>query len=323
VVQFMGEGPLETEEAVTQRASRPASRRWLYLAIVSTIVASLFLGYSLMIMFRGVNPDKRNPVALSEAAMGDQLVLAIGRTPGGQAEWANYVVLMRYMQDRIGRPIKVRYIADRESASGIFENGEAVGGFLCTRSYLLLEQKGVVRAIAVPVTSGACTETAMIFVRSDSAFKTFEDLKGGSVAISSKTSVSGAAYLYWLADQKGITVDSFFGTIDVSPTQEDGLRKLSEGSVDAAVGCSTEARLYPPGTFRAVATSPEYALPPFVISTSMDQETADALLEALMSFDAHASLPADSVLNGFEPVTSADYAFSRELLKYIPAGDSE
>jgi len=319
----MSDRPTETEAVPSKRATTPASRRWLLLAIASTVIATVFLGYALFAMFQGVNPDKRSPVALSEAAMGDQLVLAIGRTPGGQAEWANYVVLMRYMQDRIGRPIKVRYIADRESASGIFENGEAVGGFLCTRSYLLLEKKGVVRAIAVPVTSGACTETAMVFVRADSAFHTFEDLKGGSVAISSKTSVSGAAYLYWLADQKGLTVDTFFSTIDVSPTQEDGLRKLSEGSVDAAVGCSTEARLYPPGTFRAVATSPEYALPPFVVSTSMDQETVDALLEALMSFDAHASLPADSVLDGFEPVTSADYDFSRQLLKYIPAGDSE
>ncbi len=319
----MTEDSQQTPEIPERRPSAPASRRWLRLAIASTVIAAVFLGYSLVAVFRGVGSDGRVPVALSEEVLGDQLVLAIGRTPGGQAEWTNYVVLMRYMQDRIGRPIKVRYIADRESASGIFENGEAVGGFLCTRSYLLLEQKGIVRAIAVPITSGATTETAMVFVRADSAFRDFEDLKGHSVAISSKTSVSGAAYLYWLAEQKGVTVDTFFAMIDVSPTQEEGLRKLAEGSVDAAVGCSTEARLYPPGTFRAVATSPEYALPPFVVSTSMDQKTADALLEALLSFDAQASLPADSVLGGFKPVSSEEYSFSRDLLKYIPAGGAE
>jgi ABC-type phosphate/phosphonate transport system substrate-binding protein len=224
---------------------------------------------------------------------------------------------MRYVQERIGRPIRIRYIADREATSRIFENGEADAGFLCSRSFLLLQDKGLVKAIAVPVTSGASTETAMIFVKSESPFQTFEDLEGGSIAISSRTSVSGAAYLYWLAERKRIEVDEYFEAIDVSPTQEDGLRRLSNGVVDAAVGCSTEARVYPPGTFRAVAVSPEYALPPFVVSSAMDALTANALLEALLSFDAEAELPADSVLDGFVAVEPGDYYFTHELLKYV------
>jgi len=208
-------------------------------------------------MYFGARSETVDPVA--STATGEPLTFAIGRTPGGQAEWANYVVLMRYVQERIGRPIRIRYIADREATSRIFENGEADAGFLCSRSFLLLQDKGLVKAIAVPVTSGASTETAMIFVKSESPFQTFEDLEGGSIAISSRTSVSGAAYLYWLAE-----------------------------------------------------------LPPFVVSSAMDALTANALLEALLSFDAEAELPADSVLDGFVAVEPGDYYFTHELLKYVP-----
>jgi ABC-type phosphate/phosphonate transport system substrate-binding protein len=297
-----------------------ASRKWLYLAVLSTVVAVVALGYSLTLMYHGVRVEIAEPIT---STTGEPLTLVIGRTPGGQAEWSNYMVLMSYIQERIDRPIKIRYISDREAASGVFDNGEADGGFLCTRSYLLLEEKGVVKPLAAPITSGASTETAMIFVRSDSPFQTFADLEGRSVAISSRTSVSGAAYLYWLADQKQLNVEEYFGIVDVSPTQEDGLRKLANGSVDAAVGCSTEARAFPAYTFRAVETSPEYAMPPFVISSSMNPLTANAILEALLSFDARANLPSDSVLNGFTPVTSRDYFFSHELLKFVPKGEAE
>ena len=313
---------VETELTESQPATR-ASRRWLLVAVLTTVFAVLFLGYSLSAVLRGVSPSARAAVSSTPSTDAEPLVMAIGRTPGGQAEWSNYVVLMRRIQERIGRPIKIRYIADREAAAEVFENGEADCGFLCTRSYVILADKGLVRAVAVPITSGATTETAMIFVRSDSSIRTFEELREHSIAISSKTSVSGAAYLYWLADQKGMSVESFFGAIEVSPTQEEGLRKLADGSVDAAVGCSTEARAYPAGTFRAVATSPQYALPPFVVSTNMDPELAAQIRDAILSFDARSSLPSDSVLSGFLPVSDADYAFSRELLRFVPDGGSK
>ncbi len=316
-------GGATIEPSEGTRRTRRASRTWLLIAVASTAVAAVFLGYSLFQVYSGLEPGASSSASVAEAPDAEPLVLAIGRTPGGQAEWSNYVVLLRFMQDRLGRPIRVRYIADREAVSSIFEDGEVDGGFLCTRSYLVLEQEGLVRAIAVPVTNGASTENAMIFVRADSGLTSFEDLKGRSIAISSKTSVSGAAYLYWLAEQKGVSVQEYFDVIDVSPTQEEGLRKLAKGTVDAAVGCSTEARSFPAGTFRAVATSPEYAMPPFVVSTSLDQATADAMLEALLDFDARSELPSDSVLGGFQRVSDSDYHFSRVLLEYVPVGSAQ
>ncbi len=320
-VTRMGEEPQSVPgEQTSNTGPTLASRKWLLLAAVSTVVAVVTLGYSLTIMYHGVRTEIAEPVT---STTGEPLVLVIGRTPGGQAEWSNYMVLMSYIQERIDRPIKIRYISDREAASGVFDDGGADGGFLCTRSYLLLEEQGLVKPIAAPVTSGASTETAMIFVRGDSPFRTFADLEGRSVAISSRTSVSGAAYLYWLADKKNLRVEEYFGVVDVSPTQEDGLRKLANGSVDAAVGCSTEARAYPAHTFRALETSPDYAMPPFVVSTSMPPLTVNAILEALLSFDARSSLPSDSVLGGFIPVTSRDYSFSHELLKFVPEGETE
>ncbi|MHB1342198.1 MAG: phosphate/phosphite/phosphonate ABC transporter substrate-binding protein [Coriobacteriia bacterium] len=293
------------------------SRRILALAIVSTVIAVLFLGHTLSVMFRDVSPGT-TPVTSSPASSGDELVIAVGRTPGGQSEWSSYVVLMKHVQDRLGRPVRLHYVADREEADEVFERGEADAGFVCTRSYLLLRSAGIVRELVVPITSGASTETAMVLVRADSTARTLDDLKGHSVGVSSRTSVSGASYLFWLADAMGFEVRDFFGAIIVSSTQEESLRKLERGEVDSAVGCSTEVKEYPDHTFRSVSVSPEYALPPFVVASSLDTATVDALRQALLDFDASARLPESSVLGGFMPVAADAYAFSAELLEFIP-----
>ncbi|MGB4593772.1 MAG: PhnD/SsuA/transferrin family substrate-binding protein [Coriobacteriia bacterium] len=289
----------------------------LAIAVVSSIVALLFLGYTLAMMFRDI-PVEPVPVSMPSDATGDTLVIAVGRTPGGQSEWANYVTLMKYLQDTVGRPIRMRYVADREEADEVFKSGEADAGFVCTRSYLLLREAGIVHELVAPITSGASTETAMVLVQADSEARTLEDLRGRSVAVSSRTSVSGASYLYWLADSQGFKVDEFFGGIVVSPTQEESLKKLERGEVDSAVGCSTEVKGYPAGTFRAVSVSPQYALPPFVVSNDLDEATVAKLRNALLGFDAEAMLPKGSGLNGFTQVSEEAYAFSFTLLEYIP-----
>jgi len=311
-----GEPPVGTsEQSVTS-----ASRVWFIVAVISTVFVSLFIVYFLAAMLRGNTPVGPVPVAGTPTATAEPFIIAVGRTPGGQDEWESYIVLVHHLQDRLGRPVQLRYLSDREEADEIFRSGGVDAGFICTRSYLVLAEEGIAREIAVPVTSGASTETAMLLVRSDSDYLTFDDLAGRVVAISSRTSVSGAAYLYWLAIQENTTVDDHFGPLDIAATQEECLRRLAKGTVDAAVGCSTEVKAYPAGTFRAVAVSPAYALPPFVVRTSLDDRTVELLREALLDFDARASLPADSDLDGFVPTTEDDYAFTIELLDYVPPG---
>ncbi len=302
------------------RGAAPASRKWLIIAVVSTLFVGTFFARFLFVTLRDTTSELGTMTAATPTATVEPLIIAVGRTPGGQAEWESYVVLMRHLQDRLGRPVQLRYLSDREEAVESFKRGEADAGFVCTRSYLVLATEGIARALAVPVTSGASTETAMLLVRADSEYYSYEDLANRTVAISSRTSVSGAAYLYWLAHERNDTVDDHFGPLDISATQEECLRRLAKGTVDAAVGCSTEVKAYPPGTFRAVAVSPEYALPPFVVRTSLDEETVAALREALLDFDAEASLPENSELDGFVPTTENDYVFTFKLLDYVPPG---
>lgn len=314
----MTEGPVTIEEAPQPKGPQGTrgSRRLLGLALISTVIAVLFLGHTLSVMLMGASPDV-SPLA-SPTASDDDLIIAVARTPGGQSEWSSYVVLMKYVQEQLGRPVRLHYIVDREEADEVFKRGEADAGFVCTRSYLMLRDAGIVRELVVPITSGASTETAMVVVRADSPAKTLEDLKGRSIGVSFRTSVSGASYLYWLADSMGFEVREFFGSIMVSPTQEGSLRKLAKGEIDSAVGCSTEVNTYPAGTFRSVSVSPEYALPPFVVASDLDAATADALRQALLAFDAAEMLPASSALDGFMPVDEGAYAFSAALLEFIP-----
>lgn len=316
-LQNSTEGSTDHEAA---RAATLASRTWLIIALVSTIVVGAFFARFLFVTLRDNTSELATMTAATPTATIEPLIIAVGRTPGGQAEWESYVVLMRHLQDRLGRPVQLRYLSDREEAADIFRRGEADAGFVCTRSYLVMATEGIARELVVPVTSGASTETAMLLVRADSDYHTFEDLAGRTVAISSRTSVSGAAYLYWLAHSRNDTVDDHFGPLDISATQEECLRRLSKGTVEAAVGCSTEVNAYPVGTFRAVAVSPEYALPPFVVRTSLDEETVAVLRQALLDFDAEANLPENSELDGFVPTTENDYVFTFELLDYVPPG---
>ncbi|MDI6901353.1 MAG: PhnD/SsuA/transferrin family substrate-binding protein [Anaerosomatales bacterium] len=295
------------------------ANRWLTVAVLSTVAAGVFSAHLLIALLHEVSTE---PLEESEAGREGEgeVRLAMGRTPGGQAEWANYVVLTEWLSERIDRPVQLRYLTDREAAVEAFESGQVDAGFVCTRSYLTLQAEGIVRPVAVPVTSGATTETAMLLVRGDSEIASAEGLEGRTAAISSKTSVTGAGYLYWLAERQGWDVESRFAELIVCGTQEEALDLLADGAVDCTVGCMTEVADYPAGTFRALAESPPYVLPPFVVTTSLDPALADAITEALLAFDAGAMLPPGSVLGGFEPVSAQDYAFARDLMAHVPEG---
>ena len=104
--------------------------------------------------------------------------------------------------------------------------------FVCSPPLIWLQ--GAVEAIAAPVLAdprfnGQALYSSEVVVRSDSPYRSFEDLRGSRWAVNEPSSWSG----YWVVLEK-VRDWSFFGDVVVSGFHHRSLQLVAGGEVDAA-----------------------------------------------------------------------------------------
>ncbi|MDH4140237.1 MAG: phosphate/phosphite/phosphonate ABC transporter substrate-binding protein [Coriobacteriia bacterium] len=308
--------PSDSQSRDVETQSGPehsASNRWLLAAIVATLVCVALI----LVMFLGL---QRSPFTetLSEGVTGtpteaERLVFAVARTPGGPSEWSNWARVIKYVSEELGRPVSIRYVAKEEAATDvILEEGIDVA-FVCAHHYLHLRDEGAFQGLCVPVIDGMSTCCYELIVHNDDSARSLEDLAGSAVAVSDKSSLGGLSYLSHLCRERGLEPTEFFGELLIGETQESNLRDLSSGNVRATVVNTAQIADWDLSQFKEIEQSPPVGCPPVIISTDIDSELRERLVEVFLAFDAAASLPDDSHVDGFVAFDADDYAFAEEI----------
>lgn len=301
--------------AVTPRHRARTSDRLLFFALTVTIGVVLAGSGAMWTLFTSP-PAKAvtTPQAATDSA--DRLVIAVARTAGGPAEWMTYAKAIAQMGTDTGLDIRVRYVPDRRGVVRLFSAHQVDAAFICTYCYLELQGLGLVDAAARPMIDGSPRDAAVLVVSAKSPFRSLLDLGGQKVAVSDGTSLAGHAFLYWLADENGLTAEEFFSAIVRNTSQERNLVELAAGRVDATVVNRTQLARWPATTFRIIGSSPEYGTPPFVVRHDLDPSIRDKLRQALLRAMNAPRATEGSSLSGFVPASPEDYEFPRQLLPY-------
>lgn len=304
------------KDAVHEPHGRAAGRILAFAAMSSLaiIVLASFLIYSAFFSNAGYSPQPTEP--RTSTAADRSMTIAIARTAGGPLEWRTYARAVKRMSDATGRPMRVRYVESRSEIVRLMKSGEVDAGFLCTYCYLELAGSEGISLVAAPRIAGETMDAAVLVVRASSRYRSLKDLDGRRVGVAGPTSLAGYKYLYWLANREHIDTARAL-TIVPGDTQDQNLRVLLAGKVDAVVVNRSQLAIWAQRDLKIISQSPEYGMPPFVAGSTVDTATRDTMRQALLSLRPSAE-QTRAVIEGFSEVTAEDYGFARQLLQVSP-----
>lgn len=242
----------------------------------------------------------------------DRLVVGIGRTPGSPAEWIAYATAFARVGRDLEVPVALHYAGSQDAILDAVLGGEVDIALVPTHAYLELSESGAVVLVAAPVVSSAGDDTAVMVVDAASPYRSLEDLEGARLLVA-PGSLAGNAFARWLLDERDLPQDDFFEVVTEAGSQDEDLRKVSAGEADATAVRRTALDSWPPGTFRIIAESPTFGLPPVVAQRSLDPSVVNAVRDSLLTIGESGVLPDRSSLSGFRRVEDAEYEFSRRL----------
>ncbi|MFU8891203.1 MAG: phosphate/phosphite/phosphonate ABC transporter substrate-binding protein [Anaerosomatales bacterium] len=300
-------------KAVTQRLFPQRSSRWLAYALVTSFL--IVLGGSLLMWGLFAAQPVETGIADNEGQQ--SITVLIDRTPGGPSQWTPYIAVLKQMQDQMRVPVRAKYVAGRAEVTDAMADPRIDAAFVSIYQYLALEDDTEWELLATPIVAGRPLETAVIAVRADSPYRSFEDLEGTDIALAPGASIRGFAYARWLAVRSGSTLDGYFGAVHTGGENVENLERLAGGDVDAACVGRSHLLSWPSGTFRVVSESPEMGLPPILMRTRLPEYFRDNLRAGLRGLGPGAGLPADGPVEGFYFPTAGDYDFARTLFEYV------
>jgi len=238
--------------------------------------------------------------------------------------------VVRYLADRL--QIAARFIADVawQEREQMLDEGRVDVGWICGAPYVrkVGEQQASIELLAAPVYAAPRYRNRPIYfsdvvVRSESAYRTFDDLRGARWAYNAYGSHSGYHAVRYHLSRLGLTGD-FFGQVVESGAHQRSVEMILSGEVDASAIDSTVLELM-------IARQPELSRrlrvvevvgpssqPPWVIGRHVPEDLRRAVREALthMHADAQGSaLLARHHLARFAPVADSDYDDVRGMLK--------
>jgi phosphonate transport system substrate-binding protein len=171
---------------------------------------------------------------------------------------------------------------------------------------------------------------SVLIVKSDSPYKSIEDVKGKKLAFADPNSTSGHQAPRYFLTEAGYNPDKYFGSTAFSGSHENSVIALLNGTFDvAATWWRSEERSNPQrmedkgmiekGQWRVIWTSPKLPSSPWAVPTWLPEDMQKDLGDALFYMkdkDANAwqSLT-DGQASGYKRVTHKDYEAIVRMIK--------
>jgi phosphonate transport system substrate-binding protein len=198
-----------------------------------------------------------------------------------------------YLADRLGINAIIAHDRTWEQREHELDHGQIEVGWICGLPYVWKadQPNPALELLAAPVMSAERYGDRPVYfsdvmVRTDSPFRAFSDLDGARWAYNEPRSHSGygvvKAHLFDLGE-----LDGYFGSVHMAGSHEIALEMIISGSVDGAAIDTTvfETALRDDPVLgrelRVIETLGPSPMPPWVISTKVEQELRDRLRHEL------------------------------------------
>lgn len=206
-----------------------------------------------------------------------------------------------YMQKKLGVPVQVRrgsdYAAVVEALRARQVEFARMGPAAYARAVQLMGD-GIVPLAKDMDLDGAVGYHSVVAVRSDSGFRTIDDLKGRSLAFADPNSASGFQAPSYFLNKEGRNPAQHFGRTGFAGNHETGILAVLSGQFDASatwwnnaarsnITRMEEKKMIPAGALRVIWTSPLIPNSPWV-ARSLPADLLKAYTDALLSIPSDA-----------------------------------
>lgn len=189
-----------------------------------------------------------------------------------------YQALLDYIAARMDQPIELVQRKTYGEINELFLKNELDLAFICTGPYATSKEFYGFEAIATPQVRGLPTYQSYLIVKSDSPYKSFEDLRNKAFAFTDPDSNTGALTpRFWLAEI-GENPSSFFRETIYTYSHDNSIKAVARGLVDAAAVDGHKWEYYqmvnPSLTeaTRIIKKSEPFGSPPLVTAAGMTRE---------------------------------------------------
>ncbi len=240
---------------------------------------------------------------------------------------AKYGPLVRYLADRLGRPVELVHEATYPDLTEAFRTNQLDAAFAGSFAYVVAHVEAGVEALARPDYGGVSHYRGVIYVRADSPFHSIEDLKGARVVHAGHATTAGQVFPLYLLRIRGLPApELFFASFVDAGSHEAAIRAVLEGRADAAAAkdlvFEEMAREVPEirRLLRALAVSPPVPSNAFVagplLSPALREHIRTILLEMDRSPQGRRALAALGATR-FVSTTDQDYRNLREMISVV------
>jgi len=173
---------------------------------------------------------------------------------------------------------------------------------------------------------------SVLYVRSDAAYKSVQDLKGKNLCLVDPNSTSGNNVPRYAMHKMGIDPETFFGKIVYAGSHENAVIGVQQGTCDAAFNWwndekeSNLLRMARKGMakaedFRIIFKSDLIVNSPMAYLTDLPESLKAAIKKAVLDVATKDQAAFDKIYEGkqlpFEPVSHKDYEPVVELVKFV------
>lgn len=222
------------------------------------------------------------------ASQDKEIVFAISPMASPVSTLSGYGDFIDYLSRKTGMKIILKQRRKYSEINSLLKSGDAQFAYTCTGAYLSGRNEFGLEMLAVPVINGRTTYNSYIIVNKKSDVKTFSQLKGKVFAFTDPMSLSGRIYPAYLLETMDMTPEKFFRKTFYTSSHEKSVESVAYGLADGAAVDSlifedmkrTNATAVE--HIRIIQISPEFGIPPLVVSPGTDKSIKQLMLSTLL-----------------------------------------
>ena len=176
------------------------------------------------------------------SALSDELVIGLIPEQNVFAQLERYEPLGKYISSRLEIPVRFSMLSRYGNIIESFRKKELNAAFWGSFTGALAIAKEGVEPIARPVwLDGSSTYYGLVFVRKDSGYESFEDLKGKRIALVDKATTAGYISPLFLMKEQGVEIspEKFFSEIIFTGSHDAAILAVLNGEADVGAAKNT------------------------------------------------------------------------------------
>ncbi|WP_370261081.1 phosphate/phosphite/phosphonate ABC transporter substrate-binding protein [Limnobacter sp.] len=173
--------------------------------------------------------------AMSAPALAQQQVIQFGvglYQPDKDKNDATYTPLAKYLEAKLGMPVKLRTVSSWEGLAKSLANGETDIALMGPWGYVLANNEARAQAVATIEYEGKPEYYSIMVTHPNSGIKSVADLKGKTFAFGDKGSTSGYLIPFHFFQKQGINPDTYFSRV-IHTSHQAIETQVAQGTIDA------------------------------------------------------------------------------------------